>query len=90
MRNYIASSYDSIGLNLLVDGQEYSADDSPNFWRTIEEEEDILPPGNILCMKCHQFVDLRISDMTLWCKCAECVVINVEMEDDIEDDENEQ
>jgi hypothetical protein len=84
MMNYIATSYDSIGINLMVDGEEYSADGSPNFWRTISTEFDI-PPGNIVCMKCNQSVDLRIRDLVLWCNCAECDITNIEL--DFEDDE---
>jgi hypothetical protein len=88
MKDYIASDYDNIGILLLVDAEEYSADDAPNFWRAISTGfEDPPAPGNLLCMKCHQFVDLRISDMTLWCDCAECGLTNIESVSNDEGDE---
>ena len=74
----------SYQIELLIDGEEYLADEPPNFWRVTSEG------GLILCMKCNTFVDLRLKDLVLWCGCAECSVHSIEdILKDIDDEPND-
>jgi hypothetical protein len=42
----------------------------------------------VLSNECGELVDIRINDMTLWCECAECHVVNIEDSlSDLDDDE---
>jgi hypothetical protein len=67
-KDYLASDDNSINISLLVDGDEHITDGpAPNFWR-VTQSDDQSSTGLILCMKCHELVDLRLKDMVLCCE----------------------
>jgi hypothetical protein len=87
-KDYLASDDNSINISLLVDGDEHITDGpAPNFWR-VTQSDDQSGTGLILCMKCHELVDLRIKEKVLWCECTECHIVNIE--DTLEDPDDDE
>jgi hypothetical protein len=87
INKYLASQSTGCEISLLIDGEECLADGPPSFWRVcagFDADDNPVNDGAILCLKCKEIVDLRLKDLVLYCKCAECGTYSIE--DTLSDD----
>lgn len=89
INKYLAAQNTGFRINLLIDGEERLADAPPSFWRVcadFDTDGNPINEGVILCLKCNETVDLRLKNLVLYCKCAECSTHSIE--DTLRDDDD--
>jgi hypothetical protein len=66
-KDYHASQWRGLQIELLVEDEEYRPVMAPNYWRSTNDTE---PAWLIKCMQCGRMVEWCSQNQTLRCQCA--------------------